>query len=118
MITSAIGTLGIPPLTNFINTVLSYLPNVIAALIILLVAAAIAGAIGGVVHTTMGDTPTGRVVRTAAPALVMAIAVFIVPTQLGIAPISVTATDIAIIPAVALASAPAFVSPAVTRPRI
>src|ERR1700760_4194205 len=68
VITSAISTLGIPALTNFMNLVLSYLPNVIAALAIILVAAAIAGAIGGIVHRTMGDTPTGRVVRTGAPA--------------------------------------------------
>ena len=108
VITSAIGTLGIPPLTNFMNLVLSYLPNVIVALIIFLVAAALAGAIGAVVHRTMGDTPTGRIVRTAAPALVMAIAVFMVLTQLGIAPVIVTATYIAIIGAVALASALAF----------
>jgi fucose permease len=43
------------------NTVLSYLPNVIAALLIFIVAAAIAGAVGGLVQRTMGDTPTGRV---------------------------------------------------------
>ena len=108
VITSAVGTLGIPPLTNFMNLVLSYLPNVIAALLILVVAAAVAGAVGGLVHTTMGDTPTGRVVRAGAPALIMAIAVFMVLTQLGIAPVIVTATYIAIISAAALASALAF----------
>jgi len=108
VITSAIGTLGIPPLTNFMNLVLSYLPNVIAALLIFLVAAAVAGAVGGVVHKTMGDTPTGRVVRAAAPALVMAIAVFMVLTQLGIAPVIVTATYIALISAASLAAALAF----------
>lgn len=108
VISSAISTLGIPALTGFMNLVLSYLPSVIVALLIFLVAAAVAGAVGGVVHRTMGDTPTGRVVRTAAPALVMAIAVFMVLTQLGIAPVIVTATYIAIISAAALASALAF----------
>ncbi len=108
VISSAISTLGIPALTGFMNLVLSYLPNVIAALLIFLVAAAVAGAIGTVVHKTMGDTPTGRIVRTAAPALVMAIAVFMVLTQLGIAPVIVTATYIALIGAAALASALAF----------
>src|SRR5699024_471360 len=43
-ITSAIGTLGIPALTGFMNLVLSYIPNVIAASLILLLAGAIAGA--------------------------------------------------------------------------
>jgi len=108
VITSAIGTLGIPALTGFMNQVLSWLPNVIAALIIFVVAALVAGAIGGVVHKTMGDTPTGRVVRAAVPTLIMAIAVFMILTQLGIAQVIVTTTYIALIGALALASALAF----------
>lgn len=108
VITSAIGTLNIPALTGFMNLVLAYLPNVIAALLIFIVAAAVAGAVGGLVHRTMGDTPTGRVVRAAVPALIMAIAVFMILTQLGIAPVIVTATYIALIGALALAAALAF----------
>lgn len=108
VLSSAIGTLGIPALTGFMNLVLSYLPRVIAALLILAVATAVAGAVGGIAHRAMGDTPTGRVVRTAAPALVMAIAVFMVLTQLRIAPVIVTATYIAMIGAIALGSALAF----------
>lgn len=108
VISSAIGTLNIPALTGFMNLVLSYLPNVVAALLIFIVAAAVAGALSGLAHRTMGDTATGRVVQAAAPALVMAIAVFMSLTQLGIAPVIVTATYIALIGAIALASALAF----------
>lgn len=108
VISSAISVLGIPALTNFMNLVLSWLPNVIAALLIFIVAAAVAGAIGAAVHKTMGDTPTGKVVRAAVPALIMAIAIFMILTQLGIAPVIVTATYIALIGALALASALAF----------
>ncbi|RCW46190.1 putative transporter (transmembrane protein) [Halopolyspora algeriensis] len=108
VVSSAIGTLGIPALTGFMNTVLGYLPRIIAALLIFLVATAIAGAIGGIAQRAMGDTPTGRVVRTAAPALVMAIAVFMILTQLRIAPVIVTATYIALIGALALGTALAF----------
>ena len=108
VISSAIGTLGIPALTGFMNQVLAYLPNVIAALLIFIVAAAIAGALGGLVHRTMGDTPTGRIVRAAAPALIMGIAVFMILTQLGIAPVIVTITYVALIGATALAAALAF----------
>ena len=108
VITSAIGTLNIPALTGFMNQVLSYLPNVLAALLIFVVAAAVAGAIGGLAHRTMGDTPTGRVVRAGVPALVMAIAIFMILTQLGIAPVIVTATYIALVGAIALGSALAF----------
>jgi small-conductance mechanosensitive channel len=108
VISSAIGTLNIPALTGFMNLVLSYLPNVLAALLIFIVAAAVAGSIGGLAHRTMGDTPTGRVVRTGGPALVMAIAIFMILTQLGIAPVIVTATYIALIGAIALGAALAF----------
>lgn len=95
-------------LTGFTNQVLSWLPNVIAALIIFVVASAVADAIGGLAHRTMGETPTGRVVRAAGPALVMAIAIVMILTQLGIAAVIVTATYIALIGALALAAALAF----------
>lgn len=108
VLSSAVATLAIPALTAFMNQILAYLPNVIAALVIFLVAAAVAGAVGGLAHRTMGDTPTGRVVRAAAPTLVMAIAVFMILTQLGIAPVIVTATYVALIGAIALGSALAF----------
>ncbi|MFC5061745.1 mechanosensitive ion channel family protein [Actinomycetospora atypica] len=108
VVVSAVGTLNIPAVTGFMNQVLSYLPNVIAALLIFLVAAAVAAAVGGLVHRTMGDTPTGRVARSAAPTLVMAIAVFMILNQLGIAEVIVNATFIALIGAVSLGSALAF----------
>jgi uncharacterized protein YacL len=108
VISSAIGTLGIPALTGFMNQVLAYLPNVIAALLIFIVAAAIAGAVGGLAHRTMGDTPTGKVVRAAGPGLIMGIAVFMILTQLGIAPVIVTITYIALLGSTALAAALAF----------
>ena len=108
VLVSAVSVLNIPAVTGFMNQILAYLPNVLAALLIFLVAGAIAAAIGGLVHRTMGDTPTGRVARTAAPTLVMAIAVFMILNQLGIAQTIVTATYIALIGAVALGSALAF----------
>jgi len=108
VIASAIGTLGIPALTGFMNLVLSYLPNVLAALLIFIAAAVVAGAVSALAQRTLGDTPTGQVVRTGAPALIMAIAVFMILTQLHIAPVIVTATYIALIGAIALGAALAF----------
>jgi hypothetical protein len=108
VVSSAIGTLGIPALTGFMNSVLAYLPRVIAALLIFIVAAAVAGAMGGLAQRTMGDTPTGRVARVVGPTLVMAIAVFMILTQLNIAPMIVTITYAALIGGAALASALAF----------
>jgi len=108
VLSAAIGALKIPAVTAFMNQVLAYLPNVIAAVIIFVVAAAIAGAVGGLVAKVMGDTPTGKVVGTAVPALVMTIAVFMILNQLHIAESIVTITFAALIGSVALGAALAF----------
>ena len=108
VLTAAIGALKIPAVTAFMNQVLAYLPNVIAAIVIFVVAAAIAGAVAGGVAKLMGDTPTGKLVATAVPSLVMLIAVFMILNQLKIAPEIVTITYTALLFTVALASALAF----------
>jgi hypothetical protein len=107
-ISAAIGALKIPALTAFIAEVQAFLPNIVVALLIFVVAAALAGAVGTAVHRLMGDTPTGRVVRAVAPALIMAIALFMVLDQLQIAPQIVTITYAALLAMLALAGALAF----------
>jgi uncharacterized membrane protein YgcG len=82
---SAIGALGIPALTTFMNDVLAYLPNIIVAIAIFVVAAILAGAVAAGVARVMGDTPTGKIVATVVPALVMIIAMFMILEQLKIA---------------------------------
>jgi len=108
VLTAAIGALKIPAVTAFMNQVLAYLPNVIAAIIIFVVAAAVAGAIAGAVAKLLGDTPTGKVVAAAVPSLIMLIAVFMILNQLKIAPEIVQITYTALLFTVALASALAF----------
>jgi len=108
VLSAAIGALKIPAVTGFMNTVLGYLPNVIAAVIIFVVAGAIAAAVGTAAAKLMGDTPTGKVVGTAVPALVMGIAVFMILNQLKIAPAIVEITYIALLGSVALGAALAF----------
>jgi hypothetical protein len=108
VLSSAIGTLGIPALTGFMGLVLDYLPRVLAALLILVVAALVAGAVKGLTQRATGDTPTGRIASTGAPVLVMAIGVFMVLTELQIAPVIVTVTYIALIGSLALGAAIAF----------
>ena len=73
-----------------------------------MVAGAIAAAIGGLVARTMGDTPTGKVVGSVVPVLVMAIATFMILNQLQIATEIVTITYAALIGGVFLAMALAF----------
>ena len=108
VIALAVSALGIAALTTFVGAILAYLPNVIAALLIFLVAGAIATAVAALVVRTMGDTPTGKVLATVVPGLVMAIAIFMILNQLRIAPEIVTITYAALIGALALAAALAF----------
>ena len=107
-ISAAIGALKIPALSTFIAQVQAFLPNIIVALLIFVVAAALAGAVGAAAHKLMGDTPTGKMVRAIAPALIMAIALFMVLDQLHIAPQIVTITYAGLIGMLALAGALAF----------
>src|ERR671917_1423733 len=104
----AVSQLGIAALDNFIAAVGAYLPNVLAAVLIFVVAVALSGAVGGFVARTMGDTPTGKVVGSVVPVLIMAIGTFMVLDQLEIAPQIVTITYAALLGGLFLAMALAF----------
>src|SRR5687767_13154504 len=104
----AVSQLGIAALDNFVAAIGAYIPNIIAAVLIFVIAGVIAAAVGGLVARTMGDTPTGKVVGSVVPVLVMAIATFMILNQLQIAPEIVTITYAALIGGVFLAMALAF----------
>jgi hypothetical protein len=108
VLTAAIGALEVPAITAFMDDVLGYLPNVIAAIVIFVIGAAVAGAVSGLIDNLIGDTATGRLLRAAAPSLIMVIAVFMILNQLKIAQEIVTITYAAILGAVALGMALAF----------
>ena len=107
-IVTAVGALDIPAATDFMDRVLAYLPNVIVAILIFVVAALISGAVGGLVARVMGDTTTGKVVASVVPAVVMVIAFFMILEQLQIAPEIVRIAFTAIMFALALGLALAF----------
>jgi hypothetical protein len=104
----AVSQLGIATLDNFVADLVAYLPNVVVAVLILVVAIALAGFVGTALERTMGDTPTGKVVRSVAPVLIMAIGTFMVLDQLRIAPQIVTITYAALLGGLFLAMALAF----------
>ena len=108
VLSTAIGALKIPAVTDFMNEVLAYLPNVIAAIVIFVIAAAVAGAAGAGVHKLLGDTSTGKVVRAIVPALVMVVGVFMVLNQLKIAEEIVTIMFAVIMGSLGLGMALAF----------
>lgn len=107
-ISIAASVLGIQALTAFVGAVWAYIPNVIAALLIFLIAGAIAGGVATLVGRVMGDTPLGKIVQAAVPILVMTIATFMILEQLKIAPGIVQITYTALVGAIALAAALAF----------
>jgi mechanosensitive ion channel-like protein len=104
----AISSLGITALNNFLADVFAYLPNIVAAILIFVIASALAGLLARVITRAMGDSPSGRVAASAVPALVMAIAVFMILNQLHIATAIVTITYAALMGAIALGMALAF----------
>ena len=104
----AVSALKIPALTTFVSAIYGYLPNVIAAVLIFVVAGAIAGAVATLVAKTMGDTPTGKLVASIVPVLIMAIAAFMILNQLQIAPAIVTITYAVLLGSLGLGMALAF----------
>jgi Mechanosensitive ion channel, conserved TM helix len=107
-IVAAIGALRLDSLNDFMNSALSYLPNVIVAILIFVVAAAVAGMAGSAASRGFGDGPTGRIVGAVVPALVMVIATFMILDQLQIAAHIVSIAFAATMFAVALGLALAF----------
>jgi hypothetical protein len=107
-ISLAASVLGIAALTAFVGAIWAYIPNVIAALAIFLIAGAISAAVAGLVGRTMGETPLGKIVATAVPVIVMSIAVFMILEQLKVATQIVTITYAALWGAIALGTALAF----------
>lgn len=107
-ISLAISALNIPALSNFLGAIYAYLPNVIAALGIFLVAGAVSTAAVAFVNRVMGPTPFAKTIATVVPSLIMSIAVFMILNQLGIAEEIVLITYTALIGAVALGLALAF----------
>jgi hypothetical protein len=104
----ALSTLGIEALDNAIAAVVGYLPNVIAAIIILVVAIAIAGVVGGAIAKLMGDTALGKIAATLVPVLVLTVAVFMALVQLDIAVEIVTGMFYIVLGGIVLAAALAF----------
>ena len=107
-ISLAVSVLGIESLENFVAAIYSYLPNVLAALAIFVVASAIAAGVAKLATRLMGDTSLGKIIATVAPLLVMTIATFMILDQLQIASTIVTITYAGLIGGIALGAALAF----------
>lgn len=107
-ISAGITALRIPALSAFISDVQAFLPNIVVAVLIFVLAAALAGLATSAIGRLMGDTPTGRILAAVVPGVILAIGGFMVLDQLHIAPQIVTITYAGLITLLVLAGGLAF----------
>ena len=107
-ISLSVSALNLPALNDVIGAVYAYLPHVVAAVIIFLVASTVSGLAVAFVQRVMGKTAFARLISTVIPSLTMSIAVFMILNELMIAKEIVIITYTALIGAVALGLALAF----------
>lgn len=104
----AVSSLGVPSLTLIVNGIYSYLPNVIAAILIFLVASAITAGAEAFVYKVLGRGAMAKLVGAIVPAIIMPIAIFMILDQLRIARNIVDITYAALVGSIALGLALAF----------
>jgi hypothetical protein len=82
----AFGVFGTSPVSDLLAGVIAYLPKVLVALIIVVVASAIAAGVKEIVEASLGGLNYGRTLALAASAAIVAIGFFAALNQLQIAP--------------------------------
>lgn len=107
-ISLAVAALNLPILNDLLAAVYSYVPNIVAAILIFLVASAISAGAVTFTRRVMGGGALAKLVGAAVPAIVMSLAVFMILNQLGIATDIVNILFTAIVGSVALGLALAF----------
>lgn len=107
-ISFAVSALSVPALTLFVAGLYSYVPNVIASIVIFLIASTVSAGSARFMEKVLGNTPTSNILRTVTPSIVMSIAVFMILNQLGIAKDIVNITYLAIMGSLSLGLALSF----------
>ena len=82
----AFGVFGPNPVSDILNRLVAYLPNVFVALLIIIVAAAIAKAVKDILEATLAGLSYGRFLATVASVFVVAVGAFAALNELNIAP--------------------------------
>lgn len=82
----AFGVFGPNPVSDILNRLVAYLPNIFVALLIVIVAAAIAKAAKDILQATLAGLSYGRFLATLASAFVVAVGGFAALNELNIAP--------------------------------
>jgi len=104
----AVSSLGVPALTLIVNGIYRYIPNVIAAIIIFLVASAVTAGAEAFVVKILGQGALAKLVGAIVPGIILPIAIFMILDQLRIAQHIVTITYTALAGSIALGLALAF----------
>ncbi|MEZ0093810.1 hypothetical protein [Streptacidiphilus sp. EB129] len=81
----ALGVFGANPISTMINSIVSWLPKGLVAIVIIIVAMAIANAVRGIVGSALTSTSYGRTLATIAWAFIVALGVIAALGQAGIA---------------------------------
>lgn len=82
----AFGIFGANPVSELLQGVIAYLPNIFVAIVILVVAAAIAAGAKEIVQASLGGLSYGKALANAAGIAIMVLAFFAAADQLEIAP--------------------------------
>lgn len=85
VLSTAFGVFGENPISGYLRSVISYLPLVFVAIIILVVASAIAAGVKLLISTSLGGLSYGNVLANAASTLILAFGVIAALNQLKIA---------------------------------
>ncbi|MEO5899781.1 MAG: hypothetical protein ABIR68_06565 [Ilumatobacteraceae bacterium] len=86
----AFGVFGPNPISDLIRSVIAYLPRVIVAIIIIVVASAIGAAVRELIDASLGGLSYGKTLATAAGTAILVIGLFAALNELLIAPAIVT----------------------------
>lgn len=93
----AFGVFGTNPISRLIEDVIRFLPSLVVAIIILVVAASIAAAVKGLLQNTLGGLSYGRTVANIASAFIVFLGVVAALNQVGVATTVTTPVLIAIL---------------------
>ena len=104
----AANALGLESLANVFSELVSYVPDVIAAIVIILVGLVLGNFVGGLISASVGAIQGGRALARIGKSGVIVLAIFMALQQLGIATDIVTTAFAILFGAIALALALSF----------
>ncbi|MGI8721062.1 MAG: mechanosensitive ion channel family protein [Geodermatophilaceae bacterium] len=85
VLSTAFGVFGNNPISTYLAAVVGYLPKVFVAILIIVIAAAVAAGVKGLIQNTMGGLSYGKVLANAASILILALGIIAALNQLQIA---------------------------------